>query len=85
MTGYQIAWIYDDKDWKCSVSAAYRSSQEANARLIAAAPDLLEVAKESLNVLLDYVDTLEKAGGSMNYGRKVIKMLMLAIAKAEAT
>jgi hypothetical protein len=53
--------------------------------LIGAAPDLLEACKESLNALLDYVETLEMRGGQMNYGRKVVSELVKAIAKAEGT
>ena len=56
---------------------------EANARLIAAAPDLLEACKESLNALLDYIPTLERNGDYMGYGRKVTKLLQSAIHKAE--
>ena len=59
------------------------AEQDANGFLISTAPDLLEACKESLNALLDYVETLEKQGGSMNYGKKVIAQLVIVIAKAE--
>ena len=61
-----------------------KGSEEArdNAFLIAAAPDLLEACKESLNALLDYVETLEKLGADLNYGHKVIEQLNFAIAKS---
>lgn len=56
---------------------------KADALLIAAAPDLLEACKESLNALLDYIETLESHGADLNYGHKVIEQLTTAIAKAE--
>jgi len=55
---------------------------DANARLIAAAPDLLHVSKEALNALLDYVPQLEAKGATMGYGNSVIRQLAAAIAKA---
>ena len=57
--------------------------QEANARLIAAAPDLLAALKEAENALADYIPTIEKTGASLNYGHKVLARCRAAIAKAE--
>jgi hypothetical protein len=37
--------------------------------------ELLEALAEAENALLDYVDRLEKQGGSMNYGRAVIRKI----------
>jgi len=61
---------------------ATRKSAEEIAHLIAATPELLEACKEALNALLDYVDTLEKQGCMMNYGRKVIAQLYAALLKS---
>jgi hypothetical protein len=55
----------------------------ANARLIAAAPELLEALEEAENALADYVQTIEKTGASLNYGRAVLLRARAAIAKAE--
>jgi hypothetical protein len=60
-----------------------REEEEANARLISAAPELLDAALEAENALRDYVPELERKGGSMNYGRSVIAKLQAAIAKAK--
>lgn len=60
-----------------------RSTSEADAWLIAAAPDLLHASVEALNALLDYVDRLERGGGVMGYGNAVIAKLRAAITKAE--
>lgn len=54
----------------------------ANARLIAAAPDLLEAAREAVNALADYIPQIEAKGASLSYGRHVVGQLLLAIAKA---
>ena len=54
----------------------------ANARLIAAAPDLLAALIEAENALADYVPTIEKTGASLNYGHKVLEMSRAALAKA---
>ncbi len=53
-----------------------------NARLIAAAPDMLDALAEAENALLDYVETIEKTGASLNYGRAVLTKIRAAIAKA---
>lgn len=55
----------------------------ANALLITAAPDLKHGCTEALNALLDYVERLEKQGCTMGYGRAVIRLLTVAISKAE--
>lgn len=54
----------------------------ANARLIASAPELMQALQEAENALDDYVERLEKLGGQMNYGRKVLMQARAAIAKA---
>ena len=70
----------------CRVSAPTKyaddGTSEANARLIAAAPELLEALKHAENALADYVPTIEKTGAALNYGHHVIKMARAAIAKA---
>ena len=55
---------------------------KANARLIAAAPELLEALKEAENALADYIPTIERTGASLNYGHSVLKKARAAIAKA---
>ena len=55
-----------------------------NARLIAAAPELLAACREAENALADYVPTLEHAGGLMNYGHAVLRQLRAALAKVDA-
>jgi hypothetical protein len=58
--------------------------QEARyARLVEAAPYMLYALKEAENALSDYVPTLEAAGGTMGYGRSVLHVIQVAIAKAE--
>lgn len=73
-------WLFNVLD---SGSQPHGSKSEANARLIASAPDLLEALKEAENALADYIPTLERRGGMMNYGRKVLAQVSAAIAKAE--
>lgn len=46
-------------------------------------PELLDAAKDALTALEDYVDTLERQGGTMGFGRSVIFRLEAAIKKAE--
>ena len=55
---------------------------EADARLIAAAPDLLEALLEAENALSDYIPTIERTGACLNYGHKVLRAARAAIAKA---
>ena len=52
-----------------AAAAAYRDSSEA----------LLE----SKNALLDYIQTLERQGGMMGYGRSVLRKIESALAKAK--
>jgi hypothetical protein len=46
------------------------------------AASALAAMREAENALLDYVETLEKMGGTMGYGRSVIRQLQDVIAKA---
>jgi hypothetical protein len=66
-----------------SICNLRHGEMEANARLIAAAPELLRACEEALNALLDYVPLLEAHGSVMGYGHAVIVRLKAAIAKAE--
>lgn len=71
----------------CTAVNVIQRAQRQNwydAKLIAAAPELLAAAAEALNALQDYVPSLEKHGASLNYGHSVIRQLQLALAKAEA-
>lgn len=54
----------------------------ANARLIAASPELLRCLVEAENALADYIPTLEKAGAMLGYGHSVLRQVRFAIAKA---
>lgn len=63
-------------------SKAYHDMFKANARLIAAAPELLEALEEAENALADYILTIERTGASLNYGHSVLKKARAAIAKA---
>lgn len=54
----------------------------ANARLIAAAPELLVALQEAENALADYIPTIERTGASLNYGHKMLRDVRAAIQKA---
>lgn len=55
-----------------------------DARLIVAAPQLLEALREAENALADYVSTIEKKmGASLNYGHAVLRKVRAAIKAAE--
>ena len=74
--------IKSSTDWICYIPNL-KPQDEANARLIAAAPDMLDVCFDSLNALTDYVERLEMQGSTMGYGRSVIEKLKHTIAIAE--
>jgi len=61
----------------CDTRNPFSEEQEANARLIAAAPDLLEACKAALFEITD----IERQG--RHNGNSLPKMLSAAIAKAE--
>lgn len=65
-----------------ALSIGGTKSEAANARLIAAAPELLEALEEAENALADYIPTIERTGASLNYGHSVLKKARAAIAKA---
>ena len=44
---------------------------------------MLEALKEAENALADYIPTIEAKGASLNYGRKVLELVRVAIAFAE--
>lgn len=61
------------------LSAVSRSAAEANARLISAAPELLE----ALKVAIDWIDPNEHGLVYPEQARKDLAMCVAAIAKAE--
>lgn len=65
----------------CEVSVGFNEpfngEQIANARLIAAAPDMLEAAKNARTVILNFVEAHGDSGASL-----IIRQLDSAIAKA---
>ncbi|MEN6402565.1 MAG: hypothetical protein ABFD94_11545 [Armatimonadia bacterium] len=60
-------------------AARYEAAIEAKDAALDACTKAMD---EALNALLDYVETLEKQGGTMNYGRKVMGQLISALAAA---
>lgn len=79
-------WVVGTPEAEVCNVAHYHARDRAargNARVIAAAPDLLDACREAVNVLADYIPTLEAKGASLNYGRTVVGQLLLAIARAE--
>lgn len=83
--------VYDAHDepiaW-CEHSGLYQQTDAslacdaANAKLMAAAPDLFEALREAENALADYIPSLEKHGASLNYGHSVMRKARTALAKA---
>ena len=84
--GFECFFIYAGEGYSqrqiATVNGPQDEKGEANARLIAATPELLEALKHAENALADYVPTIEKTGAALNYGHHVIKMAKAAIAKA---
>lgn len=71
------------RDCVGQVFPVVRGNSEANARLIAAAPELLKALKVSLSEWAQY-DVANVPGGTMELARKrVIRLAKQAIAKAE--
>lgn len=64
------------------VASCSLTNHEANAHLIAAAPELLVALQEAENALADYIPTIERTGASLNYGHKVLRDVRAAIQKA---
>lgn len=78
--------VYNDKGWAVANATVYhgkegREEMKANARLIAAAPDLLVAARLAAEFLDIFEEQSEAAFGQWNERRKVIRA---AIAKATA-
>ena len=68
---------YDGEDGHSNGAYPHISQAEANARLIAAAPELLEAAKRALDRMEHYADNLGDADSDV-----IIEQLTDAIAKA---
>lgn len=83
-----ITIFHDVKDRRfpiCKLEPISDGEAEANARLIAAAPEILEALKFSLAEWYQY-DSANKRGGPMERARRqAIKMAEAAIAKAEGS
>ena len=81
---YKVANVHMPRLWESHDVLRDRENAEswANARLIAAAPELLEALEEAENALADYIPTIERTGASLNYGHSVLKKARAAIAKA---
>jgi len=58
------------------------AERKANARLIAAAPDLLEALREVEKHLQSYVDAIEYGGGAASKSSERLASVRAAIAKA---
>lgn len=74
----------DDDDEPCGVCGETKEERIANARLIAAAPDMLEALKAAIDCRMVPFTTAAE-GGASKYSRQVIvaDMIRAAIAKAE--
>ena len=60
----------------------HRAEAEANARLIAAAPDLLAACERVIDAMKDHVLIAHSLEGAQTQGREVCALLNAAIAKA---
>ena len=76
-----VFFAYGDDNTDSGIHGATPEEAEANARLIAAAPDLLEALKGLYADQVDYL-TINKLGGKDNHWMKAARA---AISKAEGT
>jgi hypothetical protein len=56
---------------------------EFDEKLTALVPAMVLALKEAENALLDYVGTLEDQGGTMGYGRSVLRQLREVLKQVE--
>jgi hypothetical protein len=85
-------WLYDSEGQflasvYCCVAetdglTVDREKTEATARLIAAAPELLEAVKDALESIEDFYK-IETAMAGQHFGRALVERMQTAIAKAE--
>lgn len=64
------------------VKNIFANQAESNAKLICAAPELLETLIEVEDLLTGYLETLSKTAISLNYGNKVLNNIRRSIKKA---
>lgn len=80
-SGIQYWQVTDGADAICCNQFCYAGDAEANARLIAAAPDLLEAAKDVLKLFRYHT---EDAADAADFAAAVEIQIEAAISKAEA-
>jgi hypothetical protein len=80
--GNQIICIIEDPDIRTAATAHTQRENDANARLIAAAPDLLEALRHALDWNADDIRTIEDITPSLEMLKNRRKVLRDAIAKA---
>ena len=88
-SGYVVAVVQHDPDIQTcdnpdGETVKFHPSDKANAALIAAAPDLLQAAKNALADLQGILPEFEPSGDRQHTAWQTIKELGAAIAKAKA-